>query len=126
MAERLPLHPLVTRDPISDEELIVTRLECPDSGIVIEGAFSLGWMARLSPRQLDFVGLFLKHRGNLQRLAPELEVSYNTARNRLDEVVTALGGRAEPPEKPVRIEVLKALDAGDIDFDEAMARLKGE
>ncbi|TMD73424.1 MAG: DUF2089 domain-containing protein [Chloroflexi bacterium] len=59
------MHPLITQDPITGSDLIVTRLECPDSGIVIEGKFSLGWMARLTPEQLAFVGLLVKHRGNV-------------------------------------------------------------
>ena len=124
LAKSFPLYPLITRDPISDEELIVTRLECPTSGIVLEGAFSLGWMAKLNSEQLAFVGLFLRHRGNLQKLAPELEVSYNTARNRLDDIVTALGGSTEEIEKPSRLDVLKQLDSGKLSFDEAMNLLK--
>lgn len=122
----LALHPLVTRDPISGEELIVTRLECPKSGILIEGAFSLGWLAQLSVEQLAFVGEFLRQRGNLQKLAPELGVSYNTARNRLDEIVTALGGSREPTEAPERLGILKRLRAGELSFEEAMKALEGE
>lgn len=118
-----PLYPLVTRDPISGGELIVTRLECPESSIVLEGNFSLGWLARLSQAQLEFVGLFLAHRGNLQRLAPELGVSYNTARNRLDDIVSALGGAAET-ERADRLEVLNALQEGELEFEEALKRLK--
>ena len=45
------MHQLITKDPVSGGELIVTRLECPDSGIVIEGQFSLGWIGRLSREQ---------------------------------------------------------------------------
>lgn len=124
MAKATPLYPLVSKDPISNHEFIVTRLECPESGIILEGAFSLGWLAKLSSEQLAFVGLFLKHRGNLQKLAPELEVSYNTARNRLDEIVTALGGAAEANEKANRLDVLKQLDAGELSFKEAMKLLE--
>ena len=120
---KMPLYPLPTQDPISGEELIVTRLECPSSGILLEGAFSLGWMAKLSTEQLAFVGAFLKQRGNLQKLAPELNMSYNTARNRLDDIVTALGGTSDEAEKPERLDVLEQLRQGDIDFDEAMALL---
>ncbi len=123
MRKGLPLYPLVTRDPISGGELVVTRLECPESGIVLEGHFTLGWLARLSTAQLEFVGLFLAHRGNLQRLAPEIGVSYNTARNRLDDVVNALGGSGEKP-KTARLEVLNALNEGELDFEEALKRLK--
>ena len=55
------VHPLITRDPVSGGELIVTRLECPESGIVIEGRFSLGWIGRLTVEQLEFAGLLVRH-----------------------------------------------------------------
>ena len=119
------IHPLITRDPVSGGELIVTRLECPESGIVIEGRFSLGWMGRLTVEQLEFAGLLVRHRGNVQKVAAELGVAYNTARNRLDDIVAALGGPAEGEERPDRLEVLNRLAAGEIDFAEAMRLLKG-
>ncbi len=118
-----PLYPLITRDPASGGELIVTRLKCPASGIIIEGNFSLGWIARLTPEQLEFVGLLLKHRGNIQKLAPDLGVSYNTARSRLDDIVTALGGFAEEDSRSHRLEVLEKLSRGEISFEEAMRLL---
>jgi hypothetical protein len=119
------IHPLITRDPVSGGELIVTRLECPASGIVIEGRFSLGWIGRLSVEQLEFAGLLVRHRGNVQKVAAELGVAYNTARNRLDDIVAALGGPAEGEERPDRLEVLNRLAAGEIDFAEALRLLKG-
>jgi len=88
--EHVSMYPLITRDPVSGEELIVTRLECPTSGVAIEGRFSLGWIGRLTREQLDFVELLVKYRGNVQRLAQEMSVAYNTARSRLDEIVDAL------------------------------------
>jgi len=120
------LLPLVTRDPATGRELIVTRLESPSSGIVIEGRFSLGWVGRLTPEQIDFVGLLLRHRNNLQKLATELGVAYNTARARLDDVVTALGGTPERSGEPApdRTEILEKLSSGEITFDEAMSRLR--
>jgi hypothetical protein len=118
------LHPLITQDPVSGDELIVTRLECPSSGIVIEGRFSLGWMARLTPEQLVFVGLLVRHRGNLQKLAADMQVAYNTARNRMDEVVAALEGPPPPLEQAQRLDLLDRLAAGDIEFDEAKRLLK--
>jgi hypothetical protein len=118
------LHPLITQDPVSGDELIVTRLECPSSGIVIEGRFSLGWMARLTPEQLVFVGLLVRHRGNLQKLAADMQVAYNTARNRMDEVVAALEGPPPPLEQTQRLDLLDRLAAGDIEFDEAKRLLK--
>ena len=55
------MYPIITRDPVSGNELIVTRLECPQSGIVIEGQFTLGWIGRLTREQLDFVELLVKN-----------------------------------------------------------------
>ncbi|HXZ03688.1 MAG TPA: DUF2089 domain-containing protein [Ktedonobacteraceae bacterium] len=119
------MHPIITRDPVSGNELIVTRLECPQSGIVIEGQFSLGWIGRLSREQLDFVELLVKNRGNIQKLAQDLEIAYNTARSRLDEIVTALGGAPEGDGRADRRMVLDRLAAKEISVEEAMHMLKG-
>lgn len=124
MAREVPIYKLVTRDPISGEELIATRLESPTGGIVIEGAFSFGWLARLSQEQIDFVGVLLRHRGNLKELAPELGVSYNTARNRLEEISVALGGAGGAPPLPDRRQVLIDLNEGRLSFDEAMELIR--
>jgi hypothetical protein len=119
------MHPIITRDPVSGNELIVTRLESPQSGIVIEGQFSLGWIGRLTREQLDFVELLVKNRGNIQKLAQDLEIAYNTARSRLDEIVTALGGAPEGDGRADRRMVLDRLAAKEISVEEAMHMLKG-
>jgi len=119
------MHPLITKDPVTGGELVVTRLECPESGILIEGKFSMGWIARLTPEQLAFVGLLVRQRGNLQKVAVDLDVSYNTARNRMDEIVEAL---EDVPMRKVavnRMAVLERLAAGELSFEEAMYLLKG-
>jgi len=118
------MHRMITRDPVSGGELIVTRLECPASGIIIEGQFELGWIGRLSSEQLEFVELMVKNRGNIQKLAAELEIAYNTARARLDEIVTALGGTPEGDGRPDRRQVLDRLASKEITVEEAMRLLK--
>ena len=119
------MNPLITRDPVSGGELIVTRLESPETGITIEGQFSLGWIGRLTREQLDFVELLVKYRGNVQRLAAEMNVAYNTARSRLDEIVTALGGAPENDGRVDRRVVLDRLAAKEISVEDAMRLLKG-
>jgi hypothetical protein len=114
------LNPLITQDPVNGDELIVTRLEGPRSGIVIEGRFSLDWIGRLTPQQLTFVGLLVKHRGNIQRLAAELNVAYNTARNHLDEIVAALEYPSEYEGDSQRSNVLEQLSEGEISFEDAL------
>ena len=135
MSRSQPLR-LLTRDPASGFPLEVTRLECPETGIVIEGRFSLGWMGRLTPDQLDFVGVVLAHRANLQKVASYLGVAYNTVRSRMDEVVTTLGGLpGEDPEASAeqaavreaaaaeRTRVLAALASGEMSVEDAQAAL---
>jgi hypothetical protein len=125
------LNPLMTRDPVTGGELIVTRLEAPQSGLVIEGAFSLGWIGRLTQDQLEFVGLLVRNRGNVQKVATDQNIAYNTARNRLDDIVAALeapdapedAGSAEQ-EHARRTDILSRLSKGDIEFDEAMRLLE--
>lgn len=123
-----PIHPLITRDPVSGGELIVTRLESPESGVVIEGAFSLGWIGRLTPEQLEFVGHLVRSRGNVQKVAADLNVAYNTARNRLDDIVAALEAPEHDArgdqERERRTAVLRRLSSGEIEFDEAMRLLE--
>lgn len=118
------MYPLLTRDPITGGELIVTRLESPESGIVIEGRFSLGWIGRLSPDQLAFVELLVKNRGNIQRLAAELDIAYNTARARLDEIVALLGGTPEQEPRIDRRQILDRLAAREISVEKALRLLK--
>jgi hypothetical protein len=106
---------------------VVTRIEVPATGTVIEGTFGLGWIGRLTPEQLDLVGLLLERRNNLQRLAGDLGVAYNTIRARFEEVVAAVGGVPAAPAPPAvdRRAVLQALAAGEITVDEARDRLGG-
>ncbi len=121
------MHPLITRDPVTNGELIVTRLECPESGIVIEGRFSLGWMARLTPEQLAFVGQLVKHKGNVQKLSAELNIAYNTARNHLDDIVAALElPPPRPKQRPERLKILAMLSAGELPFEAAMKLLTNQ
>ena len=129
------MYPLLTHDPITGEPLIVTRLEGPTTGIAIEGRFSLGWIGRLTPEQLEFVGVLVRSRGNLQKVAADMGASYNTARNRMDEIVTMLGGTTEGEQNPAqetsvgaaqaKRAILDRLAVGELSFDEAMKQIRG-
>lgn len=114
-------YPLITRDPVTGEELTVTRLENRARGLVMEGEFSLGWIGALSHEQLEYAGLLLRCRGNVQKVADTLGVSYNTARSRLDAIVDALGGGEATSSGD---DVLTRLERREIDFEAAMKLLK--
>lgn len=124
------LLPVPPRDPFDGGRLVVTRLENPETGTVIEGRFDLGWVGRLTREQLDFVGLLVKHRANVQRLAGDIGIAYNTARARLDEIVQAVGGSvdevaASDPAPAASVnEVLDGLASGAIDAATAIEQLR--
>ena len=122
--------PVPPRDPFDGGRLVVTRLENLETGTVIEGRFDLGWVGRLTREQLDFVGLLVKHRANVQRLAGDIGIAYNTARARLDEIVQAVGGSvdedaASDPAPAAGVdEVLDSLASGAIDAARAIDQLR--
>ncbi|MEZ0395299.1 MAG: DUF2089 domain-containing protein [Anaerolineales bacterium] len=121
----------VTKCPVCEGELTVTRLHCDACDITIEGRFANGVFAGLTPEQLDFIETFVRVEGKMNRMADEMGVSYPTLRNRLHEIIRALGyepGRDETPEisDEKRRAVLEQLDAGQISAEEAMRLLQGE
>lgn len=121
----------LTRCPVCDNELTITRLHCEVCDTTLEGHFTGGPFAHLSNEQLNFIETFVRCEGKITRMETELELSYPTIRNRLHEVIRALGyepGKEEPVEIPEdkREQVLTDLEAGRITADDAMRVLRGE
>jgi len=121
----------LTRCPICQNELTITRLHCRACDTTIEGHFTGGRFDHLSKEQLDFIETFMRCEGKLTRMENELQLSYPTIRNRLHEVIRALGyepGRDEPVElsDERRRQVLEDLDNGKISAESAMRILRGE
>lgn len=112
-----------TRDPFSGEPLVVTRLESA-SGNAFEGRFELGWLGALTAEQLDFVGLLLARRNNIQKLAADLGVAYNTCRNRLEDIARIAASTFSGVGTD-RLQILEQLARGVISREEA-GRLLGE
>ena len=120
----------LSKCPICDGELTVTRLHCETCDTAIEGRFANGAFAGLQPEQLDFIETFVRCEGKINRMEEEMALSYPTIRNRLQDVIRALGyepGKEEPGEfsGEKRRNVLDELDSGKISAEEAM-RLLGK
>jgi hypothetical protein len=120
------MHPVLTTCPVCGGPLHVTRMACGACHTALEGTFTLGRLGRLSREQLEFVELLVKNRGNINGVAGDLKVAYNTARSRLDDVVAALGySTPDDNARPDRRTVLDRLAAKEISVEEAMRMLKG-
>jgi len=116
--------------PVCNDELTVTRLHCRSCDTTIEGQFAPGRLERLSPEQWRFVEAFIRNEGKLNRLEKELSLSYPTLRNRLQEVIRAMGyevGQDEPTgiSDEDRRRILDDLDAGRITATRAAELLRG-
>jgi hypothetical protein len=119
--------PMPTQCPVTGEPLEVTRLECPNSGVVIEGRFQPNEFALLPIEHLDFMRLFVKVRGNLKEVERILGLSYPTIRLRFEAMLKALGYEAYETEEDIaeeRGDILMLLEKGEISADEAAKRLK--
>ncbi|UCC85944.1 MAG: DUF2089 domain-containing protein [Anaerolineales bacterium] len=124
------MHPIIGRCPVCEHTLEVTRLYCRHCDTALEGHFSLGRFYQLSPEQLRFVETFVSCQGKLNRVQDELSLSYPTVRNRLHDVIRALGYEVDEEEEApltagMRQTVLAALASGEITAEEAARRLRG-
>jgi hypothetical protein len=119
---------VIGKCPVCGEELTVTRLHCRSCDTALEGHFNLGKFYRLSPEQLHFVETFIKCEGKITKVEDELGLSYPTVRNRLNDVIRALGYEV-PAQASVSAErrksILEQVQAGEIAPEEAVELLKG-
>jgi hypothetical protein len=123
------MHTLPSKCPLCGGEMLVTRLYCRDCDTTIEGRFSGAPFSQLTPEQLSFVETFVRCEGKITRMEDEIGLSYPTIRNRLHEVIRALGYEPGGGDEPKltdedRQRILEDLDAGRISAEEAMQLLK--
>ena len=127
------VYPVPGNCPVCGGEMIITRLRCPECDIAIEGRFSLGRLALLTPEQIEFVEVFLRCEGKITRVEKELNISYPTVRSRLNDVIGGMGyevsgSDAENEELSAeqRRQVLDDLANGRISSEQAVELLRGE
>lgn len=118
------------RCPLCGGEITVTRLYCRECDTTIEGRFVAGPFNSLNTDQLGFIETFIRCEGKLSRMEDEVGLSYPTLRNRLHEIIRALGYEPGGSEDnsglsdEERKRILEDLDKGVISADKAMLLLK--
>lgn len=148
------MNPMPASCPVCGGEMVVTRLHCLTCDTTLEGEFhpgvnrgpevfspeqlkSLMPFSRLTPEQLYFILTFVRCEGRFNRMEEELNLSYPTLRNRLDDILRQMGFEpiAEPqeaaasptgPSPAERQQILEALSRGEITSEEARQRLSGQ
>ncbi len=118
--------------PICQSDVLITRFFCPHCDSSIEGHFQphAGPLTELTESQINFVLTFIRCEGRFNRMEEELSLSYPTLRNRLHDVIRALGFEPGKDEEPTlspedRRRILDDLELGKISALQAQQLLQG-
>ncbi len=120
--------------PVCEAPLEVTRLYCAACDTTIEGHFSGEGspFTRLTPEQIQFALTFIRCEGRINRMEDELNLSYPTIRNRLVEVIRALGFEPAKDDLVIKLtpeertRILDDLAQGKLSSEQANRLLLGE
>jgi hypothetical protein len=116
---------LVGQAPIEIE-----RIRLIETGVVIEGPFTLPPLAQLAAEDQVFVAAFVRCHGSIKQMEKYFGVSYPTIKNRLNKIGSQLsfveieqGSETDPPPR-TRSEVLDRVSRGELTVAQALERLK--
>lgn len=114
----------LTKCPVCQGDLLITRYECSNCSTKIEGHFQQTGFSELNNEQIEFIKVFLIAHGSIKEVEKRLGISYPTVKNRLSEIVKVLTGTE--PEKPQNIDVLELIEQGEISVEDALKILEKE
>ena len=118
---------VIGKCPVCGDELKVSKLSCSNCHTSMEGSFHLCKFCKLSNEQKSFLEVFVKNRGNIKEIEKELSISYPTVKNRLENLIEALGHSPKYAEPEIdKKDILDRLDKGEITSTEALKLLKNQ
>jgi hypothetical protein len=116
---------LVGQSPIEIE-----RVRLVETGVAIEGPFTLPPLAQLAAEDQIFVAAFVRCHGSIKQMEKYFGVSYPTIKNRLNKIGSQLsfveieeGSDSDSPPQ-TRSDVLDRLSRGELTVAQALERLK--
>ena len=118
---------LVGQSPIEIE-----RVRLVNSGVAIEGPFTLPPLAQLSGEDQVFVAAFVRCHGSIKQMEQYFGVSYPTIKNRLNRIGSQLSfveieQDGDPaPRTQGRAEVLERLSRGELTVAQALEQMRNE
>ena len=115
---------------IGQARIEIERVRLVDTGVAIEGPFTLPPLAALAAEDQVFVAAFVRCHGSIKQMEKYFGVSYPTIKNRLNRIGSQLsfveieqGSDTEPPAE-TRIDVLDRISRGELTVAQALERLK--
>src|SRR5580765_4671938 len=116
---------LVGQTPIEIE-----RVRLVETGVAIEGPFTLPPLAQLTAEDQVFVAAFVRCHGSIKQMEQYFGVSYPTIKNRLNKIGSQLSfveieqGTDIDAQPQTRSQVLDRLSRGELTVAQALERLK--
>jgi hypothetical protein len=115
---------------VGQAHIEVDRVRLVDTGVAIEGPFTLPPLAQLPAEDQVFVAAFVRCHGSIKQMEKYFGVSYPTIKNRLNKIGSQLsfieieqGSETESPSL-TRREVLDRLSRGELTVAQALEQLK--
>jgi hypothetical protein len=108
----------------------IEKVRLLDSGVAIEGPFSLPPLAALPAEDQIFVAAFVRCHGSIKQMEKYFGVSYPTIKNRLNRIGSQLSfveieeESDEAPQAATRSDILNRLSRGDLTVAQALEQLK--
>ena len=123
-----PKYNAPTKCPVCGHDLVITKLTCGVCASEMTGEFTQNKFSLLSSKDVEFIEVFIRNRGNIKDVERELGVSYPTVRSMLDQVISNLGligGKEQSEDTQItKAEILDLLEQGQITSTEAVKMLK--
>src|SRR5215510_9482033 len=105
---------------VGNSAIEIDRVRLKESGIAIEGPFSLPPLAQLPAEDQVFVAAFVRCHGSIKQMEQYFGVSYPTIKSRLNRIGNQLsfveieqGSETESPPQ-TRTEILDKLSRGEL------------
>jgi hypothetical protein len=108
----------------------VERVRLVETGVAIEGPFTLPPLAQLSAEDQVFVAAFVRCHGSIKQMEQYFGVSYPTIKNRLNKIGSQLAfveieqGSETEARPAARRDVLDRLARGELTVQQALEGLK--
>ena len=115
---------------VGQSRIEIDRVRFVDTGVTIEGPFTLPPLAQLPADDQVFVAAFVRCHGSIKQMEKYFGVSYPTIKNRLNKIGSQLSfveieeGSESESHAPARSEVLDRLSRGDLTVAQALEKLR--
>jgi len=117
---------------VGQSKFEVDRIRLVDTGVAIEGPFTLPPLALLPADDQVFVAAFVRCHGSIKQMEKYFGVSYPTIKNRLNRIGSLLSfveieqGTDAEPQALTRSEVLERISRGELTVAQALDQLKNK